>query len=92
MKSALRWISAALVATGVSAAWSGHAFADVKIGITVSVGFAVAEVGVPAEYLRMTELAAAALAHAKDTGRNRSEVRLLQPAAEAEPVATASRT
>ena len=32
MKSALRWISAALVATGVSAAWSGHAFADVKIG------------------------------------------------------------
>jgi diguanylate cyclase (GGDEF)-like protein len=63
--------------------YAGH-----EIGITVSVGFAVAEVGVPAEYQRMTELAAAALAHAKDTGRNRSEVRLLQPAAEA--VATAS--
>jgi hypothetical protein len=36
MKSALRWISAAWVATGVSAAWSGHAFADVKIGVAVS--------------------------------------------------------
>ncbi len=33
MKSALRWMSAARVATGASAAWSGHAFADVKIGV-----------------------------------------------------------
>jgi diguanylate cyclase len=60
------------------------------IGITVSVGFAVAEVGVPADYQRMSELAAAALAHAKETGRNRCEVRLLQPAAE--PVGSGSET
>jgi diguanylate cyclase (GGDEF)-like protein len=41
------------------------------IGITVSIGFAVAEVGVPADYPSMSEVAAAALGHAKDTGRNR---------------------
>jgi diguanylate cyclase (GGDEF)-like protein len=48
---------------------------DHDISITVSVGFAVAEVGVPVEYQPMCELAAAALAHAKDHGRNRVEVR-----------------
>lgn len=47
MKSALRWISAALVATGVSAAWSGHAFADVKIGVTVSATGPAASLGIP---------------------------------------------
>jgi hypothetical protein len=36
MKSVLRWMSAALVATGISAAWSSHAFAGVKIGVTIS--------------------------------------------------------
>ncbi len=46
-----------------------------EIRITVSVGFAVAEVGVPAEYEDMTRLAAAALDHAKRSGRNRCEVR-----------------
>jgi diguanylate cyclase len=47
------------------------------ISITVSIGFAVAEVGVPAEYQEMMELAAGALRHAKENGRNRSEIRLL---------------
>lgn len=47
MKSALRWISAALVATGVSAAWSGHAFADVKIGVTLSATGPAASLGIP---------------------------------------------
>ena len=51
-----------------------------RIAVTVSVGFAVAEVGVPAEFEEMTRLAAAALDHAKRNGRNRYEVRLLQPA------------
>jgi diguanylate cyclase (GGDEF)-like protein len=49
------------------------------ISITVSLGFAVAEVGVPAEYAEMNELAAAALGAAKRNGRNRSEVRRVQP-------------
>jgi hypothetical protein len=35
-------------------------------------------VGVPAEFDDMTRLAAAALDHAKRTGRNRYEVRLLE--------------
>lgn len=47
MKSALRWISAALVATGISAAWSSHAFADVKIGVTVSATGPAASLGIP---------------------------------------------
>ncbi len=51
-----------------------------RIRITVSVGFAVAEVGVPAEFEEMARLAAAALEHAKRNGRNRYEVRLVQPA------------
>jgi diguanylate cyclase (GGDEF)-like protein len=61
------------------------------IAITVSIGFAVAEVGVPADYVAMTELAAAALAHAKQTGRNRAEIRRVEQSAEAEeePVAPA---
>jgi diguanylate cyclase len=51
--------------------YQGHA-----ISITVSIGFAVAEVGVPADYQEMMEMAAGALRHAKEIGRNRSEVRL----------------
>ncbi|MGF6902455.1 hypothetical protein P3T22_003733 [Paraburkholderia sp. GAS348] len=47
MKSALRWMSAALVATGLSAAWSGHAFADVKSGVTVSATGPAASLGIP---------------------------------------------
>jgi diguanylate cyclase (GGDEF)-like protein len=52
--------------------YQGHA-----IQITVSVGFAVAEVGMPAEYGQMLDLAAAALGSAKDAGRNRAEIRFL---------------
>ena len=40
---------------------------------------AAAEAGVPADYARMCELAAEALQHAKDSGRNRSVVRQVQP-------------
>ena len=35
MKSVSGWMSAALVAVGMSSAWSTHAFADVKIGATL---------------------------------------------------------
>jgi diguanylate cyclase (GGDEF)-like protein len=52
--------------------YQGH-----SINITVSVGFAVAEVGTPAEYSQMLELAAAALDSAKRAGRNRAEIRFL---------------
>jgi diguanylate cyclase (GGDEF)-like protein len=48
---------------------------DQWVSITVSVGFAVAEVGVPTDYTQMTEVAAAALASAKSEGRNRCDVR-----------------
>jgi diguanylate cyclase (GGDEF)-like protein len=54
------------------------------IRITVSVGFAVAEVGVPADYLPMAELAAAALGSAKRSGRNRCEIRFVQAPVQAE--------
>ncbi len=59
--------------------YQGH-----DINITVSVGFAVAEVGAPADYAQMLELAAAALDGAKRSGRNRAEIRFLhatEPAA-----------
>jgi diguanylate cyclase (GGDEF)-like protein len=51
-----------------------------QISITVSAGFAVADVGMPADFHQMAELAAAALARAKANGRNRWEVRLVQTA------------
>jgi diguanylate cyclase (GGDEF)-like protein len=53
------------------------------ISITVSVGFSVAEVGLPAEHGEMTETAASALAFAKSSGRNRCEVRLVHSLCEA---------
>jgi diguanylate cyclase (GGDEF)-like protein len=54
------------------------------IPVTVSLGFAVADVGVDAGYEQLKHLASAALAEAKATGRNRAVIRpLLQPA---EPV------
>jgi diguanylate cyclase (GGDEF)-like protein len=60
------------------------------ISITVSVGFAVAEVGTPADYMQLTELAAAALAGAKRGGRNRCEIRFLQISCESAPAVTGS--
>ena len=53
-----------------------------QIQLTVSIGFAVAEAGVPTDQEKMLEAAAAALNDAKHLGRNRCEVRRLghQPA------------
>ncbi len=45
-----------------------------EIKLTISLGFAVAEAGVPTDYVQMTELAAKALASAKEAGRNRWEI------------------
>lgn len=50
-----------------------------EIGTTVSIGFAVAEAGVPATYAQMKEVAAAALAEAKSAGRNRCLVTAVPP-------------
>lgn len=47
---------------------------DEPIFITVSAGFAVAEVGVQTDYEQMKYVAAAALSEAKNEGRNRSVV------------------
>jgi diguanylate cyclase (GGDEF)-like protein len=52
------------------------------IRITVSLGFAVAETGVPADYPAMYGLAANALSTAKKLGRNRFVVRCLEPVQE----------
>jgi diguanylate cyclase (GGDEF)-like protein len=46
-------------------------YREEQIGITVSLGFAVAGAGVQADYEQMKHVAAAALAEAKMTGRNR---------------------
>lgn len=47
------------------------------IPVTVSIGFAVADTGVPAEYEQMRHLASAALAEAKLQGRNRCVIHSL---------------
>jgi diguanylate cyclase len=49
------------------------------IAVTVSLGFAVAEAGVPADYEQMKHIAAAALAEAKVKGRNRTVLHSLTP-------------
>jgi diguanylate cyclase (GGDEF)-like protein len=49
-----------------------------RIPITVSIGFAVAEPGVPVDYAELFETAAAALKEAKDTGRNRCVIRCME--------------
>ena len=46
-----------------------------SIRITVSIGLAVADSGVPATFEAMYATAAAALSQAKDNGRNRFEIR-----------------
>jgi diguanylate cyclase (GGDEF)-like protein len=53
------------------------AYGPHSIQITVSIGVAVAEPGVPATFERMYATAAAALSFAKDNGRNRYEVRCM---------------
>jgi diguanylate cyclase (GGDEF)-like protein len=52
-------------------------FAGKPIAVTVSAGFAVAEHGEPVNFETMREVAAAALAEAKQTGRNRCVIRKL---------------
>jgi diguanylate cyclase (GGDEF)-like protein len=49
-------------------------YQDKVVKVTVSLGFAVADAGVPADYCRMKEAAEAALLRAKDNGRNRLEL------------------
>jgi diguanylate cyclase (GGDEF)-like protein len=55
---------------------------DEPILITISAGFAVAEVGVPTDYEQMKFVAASALSEAKNSGRNRSVVRTIPRALE----------
>lgn len=56
------------------------AYKDEAISVTVSIGLAVAEVGVVADYDQLTYLAAAALGEAKARGRNCCIVRSAVPA------------
>ncbi|MFO0876618.1 MAG: diguanylate cyclase [Gemmataceae bacterium] len=53
---------------------------DQSVSITISLGFAVAEGSINATYLQMADVAAAALAEAKEYGRNRWVIRAVQPA------------
>jgi diguanylate cyclase (GGDEF)-like protein len=57
-------------------------YQEEDIRVTVSIGFAVAEAGIPAEYDQMKHVAAACLAEAKAAGRNCCVVRALPPPAE----------
>jgi diguanylate cyclase (GGDEF)-like protein len=54
-------------------------FQGKQIAITVSVGFAVADSGVPATYDELYKVACAALQEAKESGRNRSVVQCIRP-------------
>jgi len=58
---------------------SAFFYKDAKIPVTVSIGFAVAEAGVLVDYDQMKHTAAAALAEAKVTGRNRCVFRRVEP-------------
>lgn len=58
---------------------SHYTYKNEAISITASVGFAVVDINVSAEYEHLRHVAAAALAEAKDTGRNRSVVRCFEP-------------
>jgi diguanylate cyclase (GGDEF)-like protein len=53
-------------------------YKDESIQVTVSIGFAMAEEGVAADYEQMKHVAASALADAKSTGRNRCVFRSLR--------------
>lgn len=67
-------------------------YKDHHIPVTISIGFAVAETGVPADFDQLRHLAAAALAEAKIKGRNRCVVHSLseRPFAEADSSQAAS--
>jgi diguanylate cyclase (GGDEF)-like protein len=53
-------------------------YQGLPITVTVSIGVAVADAGVPAKYAEMNEIAAAALQQAKQSGRNCCVVRCVQ--------------
>jgi diguanylate cyclase (GGDEF)-like protein len=61
---------------------SRYQYKGEEIQITASVGLAVAEAGVNVEYEQMRHIAAAALAEAKNNGRNRSVVATVEPGSE----------
>jgi diguanylate cyclase len=61
------------VASG-STAYNGQ-----SIGVTISLGLAVADVSMAAAYDDLRECAAGALKEAKDTGRNRAVIRIFTP-------------
>ena len=52
-----------------------------RIPLTISLGFVVVEGGLPASYDTLREMAAESLNRAKATGRNRTELRMLEPSA-----------
>jgi diguanylate cyclase (GGDEF)-like protein len=54
---------------------SRYSYKGEAIQITASLGFAVADVNVASDYDQLRHIAAAALAEAKNTGRNRSVIR-----------------
>jgi diguanylate cyclase (GGDEF)-like protein len=60
-----------------------YSYKNAIIKVTVSIGFAVAESGVSADYDQMKHIAAAALAEAKVTGRNRCVLHCLHPVEQA---------
>jgi len=64
---------AKVVAERMRASVDEHVFSykEVPIPVQVSLGVAIVEEGVPADYERLKDLAAAALSEAKNTGRNR---------------------
>ena len=69
-----RAASGSVASQRITVAGTSIYYNDEPIRITVSVGFAVAEVGVPTDYDQMKFVAAAALNEAKNSGRNRSVV------------------
>ncbi len=72
---------AATLGERIRAAVEQHVFVykGAIIKVTVSIGMAVAESGIPADYDQMKHVAAAALAEAKFTGRNRCVLHSMPP-------------
>jgi diguanylate cyclase (GGDEF)-like protein len=68
---------AAILAERIRAAVEGsrYYYKDLPIAVTVSIGFAVADVGVPGDFEQIKHIAATALEEAKSAGRNRCEIR-----------------
>lgn len=67
---------------------SRYSYKGESIQVTASVGFAVADAGVNIEYEPMRHVAAAALADAKNTGRNRSVIAIAEATGNSAEVAS----